>query len=705
MRIPGDRYVLVAATVIAAVLVISAAAVAGVSPLRSSSATTEQSAANVTVTPNGTNESVVRHEDPEDVSESNANLNRVGLELAQSLGIRLNVSAQALVEQNFSAAEAQLGSEYRGDVVRLTEIAEATENASDDEIAAAYRAAGQSQRAVIDDAERFRELYTEYQQARLSQNETKARQAARRLAAEFQDLNATAANLTAAYASLESVNESQAELAQRKIKQSLRQAKQLTENAQEATYEETNLSVMARQPYGSPTRPFVLQGRLRTADGVPLANRTIEVGTALHTTTVQTNRTGHFTIEHRPTLLSSGQQNVSVRYVPNETSGYLGGTAKAAVVITQQSATIQIDALPQTITSAAPGRLTGRVRVGTHGAPGVPVTVIADGKRLGTTRTNANGAFTLRITPDVTTAPGPLDAVIRVNTTAQAVGPTRRPVTLTVGEVPTQLSVEASRVQPRTIHVTGLLETGPSQPLVGRTVTVTIANRTIGWLRTDSNGRFAGNFTLQQDQFSDGTLSADVAVTASFSGGSMHLQATQDTATVTLPAFAPEGLFGYGISPTAWAFLAGALLVLGGGVVLTRRRASADPDEPATAGGDTLTDSNPAVSTTDTDAFDPDAALSSARAVATEDPQAAARRGYIAVRAKLAAQLDITDHDSMTHWEFYKSYHERAPESAAETTALRDLTELYEQAVYANQTPSDDPLAEVLALFAEDADN
>ncbi|WP_248897144.1 DUF4129 domain-containing protein [Haloplanus halobius] len=699
MRRRTERYLLVAATVSAAVLLVAAASVAGISPLQSTSDATPSGAANVTAVPDDGNRSdpVVRHRDPDTIERSTVALDRTGLELARSLGVRLNVSASELREEDFTTAESQLGSDYQTDVIRLTEIAEATENTSDDEIAAAYREAGTEQRETIRNAEEFQELYTEYQQARASQNETRAREAARRLSAEFEEINASADELREAYGNLERVNESQAELAQRQINQSLDRASRITQTARTSSYTETTLTVTAVRPHGSPTRPFILCGELRSADGEQLANRTVVIGSEAHNTTVQTDRNGQFTLRHRPTVLKQGPQTVQVRYVPNATAGYLGETATTNVSVVQRASTVRLRTTPETVANGTMERALGRVLVDARGVEGVPVALRIGETQVATGRTNASGGFNLTASPPLSVPAGETDATVVVTTTDQAVARSQRTERITVGDIPTTLTLSAERTDSRTMRLTGTLRRESGEPLAGRTVTVSTGDRTLGWFRTDDNGRFAGNLTLVADQ--PGIDSADVAVTAAFDGASTHLSTARTTAAVTLPSFAPPGVFGYGVPARAWGLLAGAVALLGGAVVLTRRRTASDT-APAADPARAEVDSS-APRSAQSAPPDPLSMLESARAAVADAPRDATRLGYIAVRNELAGDMGLDDHASMTYWEFHAACREQADDRSAERFArFQELTELYEQAAYTDRPLSDERIDELLEYFA-----
>lgn len=700
-----ERGLAVAATICAALVLVAAAAVTGISPLQPTADTGSPETANVTgdQIDGNSSEPVIRHRNPETIEQSTVALDRTGLELARSLGVRLNVSANELREEDFTAAETQLGDEYQADVIRLTEIAEATENTSDDEIAAAYRRAGTEQRETIRDAEEFQELYTEYQQARASQNETQAREAAQRLSAKFEEINASSTELQEVYSELEQVNESQANRAQRRINQSLNRASRITQTTRESTYIETTLAVETVRRYGSPTRPFVLQGQLRTTEGEPLANRTVLLGSGAYTTTVQTDGTGEFTLRHRPTILKQGAQSVQLRYVPNATAGYLGATGAANVSVVQRASTVEIHSAPETVTNETSAYVTGRVLVDTEGVEGVPVQLQIGDRQIATGRTDARGTFNLTASPPLSVPPGATTASVVVATMNQGVAQSQQNTSISVEEIPTTLSLSVKRVQSQMIALSGTLRREPGQPLASRTVSISAGGQPLGWFQTDENGRFAGNLTLLENQ--PGIEGADLTLTATFDGGTTHLAPAQTTGAVRLPSFAPPGMFGYGLSGQAWSLLAGVVALLGGAVILTRRRSRSDSSADDSSAQHARAEPDPPKPhPSQLPQQDPLTMLESAQGVVTDTPREATRLAYLAVRTELARDSDLNEHDSLTHWEFYETYQSQGIERPPDhDTNFEQLTELYEQAIYTDQPLADEQLEELLQYFTAES--
>jgi len=667
----------------AAALLVGTAAIGGISPLAS------EPGATANVTDGG----VVRHENPERVEAAATDLDGASRRLARSLGLRLNASAAALGDEEFDAAAARLGDDYRADAARLAALAEATEDADDDEIAAAFRAAGERQRAAVDDAERFRELYTDYQQARAAGNDTRARELAGQLTTQAEELNRTAAALRESYGALEPVNESRADRAQRQINQSIARVERLAGNARESTYTETRLTARAVDATGSPTDPLAVTGRLTTANGTALANRTVVVGPGADPATVETNATGGFTASYRPTALDRGPRSLPVAFRPAGTGGYLGSEAAVDVTVAAVPATLTLDRVPATANASAPGVVAGRVTVDGAAAAGVPVAVRLGDRELATARTDAEGRFEARVAPPLAVPAGrtPLTVVA-----GSATGPVARDSaerSLRITPVEPRLTLSASRADERTLDVGGRLRTA-ADPVAGRSVLVRADGEPLGLLVTDDEGRFAGELALPSAPASRWS-GATVTVTARFAPDATHLAAAGGETTVRFDSGAARAVDA--LPRTPLVALGAAAVLLAGAALAVRRTRSDEDDEPTATADEAPTATEPP-----SDDGPPTAeTLARATGLAGDAPRRAAALGYAAVRARLAAEGGVADGRALTHWEFYRACEDGLDDETRDR--FRRLTELYERATYTDRPLDAEGVRAALAAFEDGA--
>ena len=691
-----------------------------------------QTTQNVTVpvngtTSNGTNVTQpVRYVNPDELEAQKirpqASLGSAGIQLARSLGVRLTVSADELAEQDYEAASETLGAAYRSDVVRLTDIAEATENTSDDQLAAAFREAQINQRAAIETGTEYRQLYQQYQQARANQNETEARQIARRLSDRFTELNNTATNLTAVSETIASLNESRAQQIQQRINTTLEQVESATENAQRATYINTTITVTPSRNRTSPSQSFTLVGQLRTANesnnGTTLADRTIALETPRGNFTTTTSESGHFTIAHVPVSLLTGENELTVKYVPEATAGYLGSRTTVPMRVVAQFPTITRFSVPETISNNVrmATTATGYITVANETLADVPVSISINNRVLGQSQTNASGYVSIPFEIPLSTPDGPAELTIQAGKPDTAVAVRQLSRSVTVRPIQTNLSMTGSRITNQTLRVDGQLTRNGTEPIINRSVTILADGRVIALFETDLNGAFNSNLTLPETHPALADTQRVVNLTARFRSPSTHLSATTTRASVTLSPY--TGVFGYGITPVTWTLGGGVgIILVGATAVLLRRQNTRDSesDDGYDVSLDNIsTEDDTNVDNKELSLRDLSALYREAQSVTTANPERATRLGYVTVRQHLANTLELTDHsdqDSLTHWDFYNRVADSTDDTdnPVDITTLtthgntldtfKRLTRLYEQTVYTTESIDSDTIVMTLEPF------
>ena len=691
-----------------------------------------QTTQNVTVpvngtTSNGTNVTQpVRYVNPDELEAQKirpqASLGSAGIQLARSLGVRLTVSADELAEQDYEAASETLGAAYRSDVVRLTDIAEATENTSDDQLAAAFREAQINQRAAIETGTEYRQLYQQYQQARANQNETEARQVAQRLSNRFDKINKTATNLTAVYDTIGSLNESRAQQIQQRINTTLEQVESATENAQRATYINTTITAIPSRNRTSPPQSFAVAGQLRATNDsgnrMTLTNRTVALETPRGDFTTTTNGSGHFTITYVPVSLVTGENELTVKYVPEATAGYLGSRTTVPMRVVAQFPTITRFSVPETISNNVrmATTATGYITVANETLADVPVSISINNRVLGQSQTNASGYVSIPFEIPLSTPDGPAELTIQAGKPDTAVAVRQLSRSVTVRPIQTNLSMTGSRITNQTLRVDGQLTRNGTEPIINRSVTILADGRVIALFETDSNGAFNTNLTLPETHPALTDTQRVVNLTARFRSPSTHLSATTTRASVTLSPY--TGVFGYGITPVTWTLGGGVgIILVGATAVLLRRQNTRDSesDDGYDVSLDNIsTEDDTNVDNKELSLRDLSALYREAQSVATANPERATRLGYVTVRQHLANTLELTDHsdqDSLTHWDFYNRVADSTDDTdnPVDITTLtthgntldtfKRLTRLYEQTVYTTESIDSDTIVMTLEPF------
>lgn len=668
---------------------------------QANSMTAETDTINYTDSSENESTETIRYVDPANISDTPpraTSLERAGLQIAESLGIRLEVSANELSEQNYSAAESTLGPAYQSDVVRLTEIAEATENTSDDQLAQALETVGTNQRVAVDTAQEFQTLYTAYQQARASQNETRAREIAQELAATTTELNRTSSNLTAAYAELAELNETQAERAQQQIEEALAQAEQLSENAQRSTYIETNISINSVSAEASPNQPLTISGMLRDTNGTALANRTVELATPQGPIQTQTNDSGEFNFTHAPTQLPAGTSPLSIQYIPRETAGYLGSEATVSPQVSSHPPTVSVNSTPPTLSNTSTATVTGTALVDQQSLSGIPIRVRLDGTVLGETETDQTGTFRVPVSVPITTAAGERVLTIEAGGAGQAVELVTEQRSVTVEPIETDLEISATRTNTTTVAVNGQLTRPDDQPVASQLVTITVGDQPVGYLQTDPTGQFAGEFTLTDAHPAIDGTEQTTTISAEFANETTHLTPAQASTAVTF--FPVEGAFGYGIPALGWVFgvIVGTVGIGSVAVIWWYRKDDSDettqPDSSVTPDSAVpTTDENPTATASPASLFE------RAETVIDSAPDEALQVGYLAARRALAEQINAdapTSVPSATHWEFYQTIESADVIDEELTAAFESLTVAYEQSTFTPTATTSADVQEVL---------
>lgn len=668
---------------------------------QANSMTAETDTINYTDSSENESTETIRYVDPANISDTPpraTSLERAGLQIAESLGIRLEVSANELSEQNYSAAESTLGPAYQSDVVRLTEIAEATENTSDDQLAQALETVGTNQRVAVDTAQEFQTLYTAYQQARASQNETRAREIAQELAATTTELNRTSSNLTAAYAELAELNETRAERAQQQIEEALAQAEQLSENAQQSTYIETNISINSVSAEASPNQPLTISGMLRDTNGTALANRTVELATPQGPIQTQTNDSGEFNFTHAPTQLPAGTSPLSIQYIPRETAGYLGSEATVSPQVSSHPPTVSVNSTPPTLSNTSTATVTGTALVDQQALSGIPIRVRLDGTVLGETETDQTGTFRVPVSVPITTAAGERVLTIEAGGAGQAVELVTEQRSVTVEPIETDLEISATRTNTTTVAVNGQLTRPDDQPVASQLVTITVGDQPVGYLQTDPTGQFAGEFTLTDAHPAIDGTEQTTTISAEFANETTHLTPAQASTAVTF--FPVEGAFGYGIPALGWVFgvIVGTVGIGSVAVIWWYRKDDSDettqPDSSVTPDSAVpTTDENPTATASPASLFE------RAETVIDSAPDEALQVGYLAARRALAEQINAdapTSVPSATHWEFYQTIESADVIDEELTAAFESLTVAYEQSTFTPTATTSADVQEVL---------
>ncbi|MDS0475726.1 DUF4129 domain-containing protein [Natrinema sp. 1APR25-10V2] len=616
------------------------------------------------------------HRNPDDYAE-NGDLAAVEGWLTERLTSQLGEGAIQLSEGEYDLASEYVGEEYRERLGQYVDVAGETEGEG---LADEFERAGEKQARLSEAVQEYRQTKAQYETARENGNEDRARELARKLESLATEIESLGGEVREHYNEIESAtggNLSESDAAVENVTTDIR-SEQAVVRAQE--FVETELTLTADREGISFLEPLVATGELRTADGAPIANEEIRLTIGARTERVTTDATGAFTLEYRPREESLSTANLTIEYVPDPQSVYLGADANVSVSIEQVEPTVSLTETPSELSYGEGGAVTGELRVDGVAVDNVALPVTVDGQRVGTA-TARNGTFQTAVSLPASVDDGRRNLTVRLPFEDRALAAAATTTTVAVRQTKTTLSIDAVPAGDRSLTVDGTLETVAGDGVRGESVMLRVDGSTVATATTGANGTFEETVTLP-----DSVQGGEVTVTAAYEASRSNLKGATAHAVVAIGEAQP------GPSNTVWlgaGFI--ALIAVSIGVWLARRSGGNEP---------TPTDSPE----TDNPAGEPAAAarLADGEAVASlldqardqlaaGRPNGAARTGYAAVRRALASHVDARS--ALTHWEFYRTYRSDTADDAA---LLRDVTEAYERAAFDRDGVSADEAAHVL---------
>lgn len=635
-----------------------------------------------------TNNSSVRHENPETAGES-GDLAAVRGYLTRSLVERLRGSSLQLSQEQYQAARSVLGDDYDESLAKFVDVAGGTEG---ERAAESLGRAQESQRRLVEDVREFRETQSEYEEARAAGNEARARELARELTRIADDVGEASDSTVESYTVVENATGADLASAKDRTRNVSRQIQAEADEIAAAELEATTLEASLSRQSASFTDPVTVSGRLTTENGTALGGQVIRVRVAERTVQTTTDENGEFSVPYRPVLARTGEVSVAVEYVPGGDSPYLTTSESLALEIRETRANLTLTSAPEMARFDSSVRVEGRLRVNGTPVPSVPVRVTLGGVSLGTVQTTPEGTFSLRarVPADVPAGSQSLTAGVAVEGRAVTAAPATDSVA--VSSTPTTLSVDADAAD-GSLVVEGVLQTANGgTPAPGRTVELRVDGRTVQTVTTNADGAYRARLSIPEGV----AVGDDVTIEAEFSGAGTNLEpslaSTTATVEVVQPANENENENGGGDSDgeqslqsslpvvAVLSVLVGLSLV-GGGWYYFRETTAPTVDDDATTSSTTPEETSRRVPGEDV------------LAVAREkvggdraDFDAAVELAYEAARRALTARMDASG--ALTHWEFF----ERARESGVvdDVDAFRTLTERFERASYAPTRSSDE---------------
>ncbi|ELZ84765.1 hypothetical protein C453_12141 [Haloferax elongans ATCC BAA-1513] len=645
-----------------------------------------------------------RHLDP-DETVGQGNVSSIEAYLVTALGERLKASAEALSDDDYQRAREILGPEYDTLLDRYELIASDRDL---DTTGTNLVDTREGQLEYIQTVQEYDRTYQRYLEAKAAGNENRARTLARELDELAVEAGESRTRLEANYTEVESSGGVELGVGRERLDTVSTSVEQGQEQVRDAEFRRTQIEAESGAVAGSFADPFPIAGRVTETDGEPLGDASLNITVGAQSTRVVTDADGSFSLDYRPTMVGTGPQNVSVSYVPDPNSSFLGSTTVLSLRIEQSTPAFTVDAAPTQTAYGETVRVEGRMFVNETPAPNATVALSLDGRTRAQNVTDEDGRFVFELDLPADVAPGDRQLRVEIPAEERALAPVN--VTRPVVVETTATSVRLANVAPTDegVRVSGTFRTVDQTPISNVTLDVRVDGTSVERIRTDEQGRFATTLELDDEQRENGS----VAVSVAYPGrGSNLLAAESESVAVELGVVSParpaipapalpsvplpggqsvtvqeQLLVGDVIVPTGAVALGTVVVIVLGGLVALRRIGTvADGVGVAPspiAGRARVGGGRGAASSTGRSALSPRELLRLARERLSDDPAGATERAYIATRRRLRDAAPGSD--SETHTEFYESVRD----GIADSDMLRSLTEWYERAAFSPRAPS-----------------
>lgn len=609
----------------------------------------------------------VRHENPDEYEGASDPGDLRGW-LGDQLADRLQGSTVALSEGQSELAREHVDDEYRE---LASQYATVSSEAGDADDGDSFEELGEEQDQLIDAVAEYEAVRAEYDEARERGDDGTAREHARQLQELAEAIQERSERVDERYDEIAErtdgdVSESQELVAE--FNQSV-QADQEEVSAQQ--FSETDLELTIDDETISYLEPLTATGQLRTADGVPVDSEELRLDVGGRTEYVETNDSGEFELTHRPRDLSLEADDLTVEFVPENQSTYLGSETTVDVSVEQVDPTITVHTATDEAAYGDEITVQGAIAVTDEPVDDVPLSVTLAGQPLGTVEAS-NGSFEGTFDLPRTVPAGDQELGVALEFEEQALAQTTDNRSLTVGETASDLLLDVSGENDE-LRLAGHLVDENGDGLENESLEIALENTSIGSTTTGSDGAF--NATVAPPSDLEGT----VLLTVRYDTPGTNIASAEAEATTELTVDTPSEGVGTNVPTWAWIGLGmlGALIVVGAGWWSRRSGQRQVPGE-----GSISTDSRTPVSEAENRTATPSEYLLQAhQQLDSDDPDSAVQYGYVAVRRAFEPEVGS---DSVTPREFIDRIRRRQPERLGEPEErlLRELTRGYERAVF-----------------------
>lgn len=440
-----------------------------------------------------TNGSAVRQENPDEASGGSDRS-----DLRSWLSDRLTealVSCARLARPGGNGTCQTLESEYPSLASRYGELAQETEESSDDNVTRVLNRTGENQAEFVRTVQAYRESLSAYRDARQRNDLPRARELARNVSRRGTRAVAVGERLSSDYRVIVDNSTIAADPALEITESVTENVSTTTEEIRTSEFNPAVLTFSSNASAASFAEPVLLQGRLESQNGTALSNRTVAVQTPETTIQTRTTDNGTFAVTYRPSTADVGNATAVAQFVPRNDSQYTGTSVQTPFTVESVTGNLKVNSSTSGVAFGEEMSAQGTLDVNGTGVPGVPVALSFGNVSLGEVRTNESGGFSLTepLPAAVPNGTPDLTASIAAGGIAVAAEPASTPVP--VNETRPSVRVQSERLDADTATVSGSVLVG-DLPITGAELELRKDGEVLQTARTDEEGRFGAEIRL-----------------------------------------------------------------------------------------------------------------------------------------------------------------------------------------------------------------
>ena len=448
---------------------------------------------------------------------------------ARQLGDRLTTSIRATGAGEFQRAQRLVGANYTQTLSTYESLS------NEDGAVAAFAGAQSNQQSYIEIIREYEATRNQYRRAAQRGNESGTQQLSRKLTRLADASNRTAARLQQNYSRIERRTSVTLDAASSTVEAGQRWVAEQQAQIEPAELTRSQLRASTDADRASFLSPATVEGSLRAANGSPIANQQVTFAVGGQRVTTTTDGSGAFRFDYRPTRVAQSAERVTLEYVPTETEPYTRASTALPVRIEQTTGRISVSQAPSNAAFGDEVTVRGRVAAENVPAAAVPVEVRLGNTTLGTVDTATDGRFSLttRLPASVSAGDRQLTAALALQD--QALTAESGQTGLSVAQTATSLNLRVANASRQHVFVYGKLTTDDGTGVDGQQIQFSVDETVVGTATTGSNGAYRANVSLPSD-VSDAVESGQLTVQAGYEADGSNLEASRDSATVSLQA-------------------------------------------------------------------------------------------------------------------------------------------------------------------------